>query len=164
MDFPAAPSNGHRTAVVLTLFGAASLVAVAVMSATQPGNVAFTAVLYLLPTLGLLWLAPRLGRPLRYSVADGFLTVPAHLSPVRLRLAGARYASGTGTGVRMGGSSVPGLYLGRYVDGKGAYHCAATADVGVWVAEGQRRVFVTPADEGAFVAALEAAGAVRGEG
>jgi hypothetical protein len=116
-------------------------------------------VVVLLPVLLLLGIAPRLLRPLVYRVKDGTLVVPAHFRSVRLPLAGARVRTGQLGGWRLAGSAAPGLYLGSFRDRAGGYHAAASLREGVWV-EGARRVFVSPADTEAFVAACVAAGAV----
>jgi hypothetical protein len=116
-------------------------------------------VLVLLPVLVLLGIAPRLLQRLVYRVEDGTLVVPAHFRSVRLPLAGARMRIGQLGGWRLAGSAAPGLYLGSFRDRAGGYHAAASVREGVWV-EGARRVFVSPADTDAFLAACVAAGAV----
>lgn len=101
-------------------------------------------------------------RPIRYRFEDGLLVVPAHFSPVRVPVRGARVRRGELRGIRLGGSATPGLYLGRFRDGQGGYHAAATIRDGVWIESG-RRVFVSPADPDAFLVALVANGAILAE-
>lgn len=103
----------------------------------------------------------RIVRPLVYEVDGGELVVPAHFSPVRVPLAGATVKAGAlGWAWRVAGSALPGFYLGLFARKEGRFHAAATdRKAGLFVEGGGKRVYVSPADAAAFVAALEAAGA-----
>ena len=106
------------------------------------------------------WIFSRLPRGgLSYRIADGTLTVPAHLKPVSVALAGTRAHRGRLKGWRVAGTAIPGvLYLGGFRS-DGPFHCAATrVEDGWWVESATRRVFVTPVDMEGFGRALVEAG------
>lgn len=108
--------------------------------------------LALLPLALLAWI---LGRPMVYRVEDGTLVVPAHFRPVRVRLAGARVTRGPlGGALRLAGSALPGFYLGLFrASGRNLHVAATDLKEGVLV-EGDRTVYVSPADLDAFCAAI----------
>jgi hypothetical protein len=116
-----------------------------------------------IPLALLVWL-PRKIRDLAYTVRDGRLEVPAHFRSVSLRLSGCTARQGPLTGaLRLGGTGLPGaLYLGRFRGGGRFLHCAATNLKTGWLVEGEGAVYVTPADDAAFAAALREAGAKLG--
>lgn len=130
-------------------------------------------------SLGFLWVLPvvmlagvgtlvlvvmKIARPLVYEIDGSELVVPAHFSPVRVPLAGATVkAEALGWAWRVAGSALPGFYLGLFARKEGRFHAAATdRKDGLFVEGGGKRVYVSPADPAAFVAALEAVGARRG--
>lgn len=115
----------------------------------------------LLPLLLGVWL-PRKVRALAYSVGEGRLTVPAHLRPVVVPLAGVKARRQALTGAfRMAGTGLPGvLHLGRYRGGGRWLHCAASNLSTGWLIESEPPVYVTPEDNEAFAQALREAGAV----
>ncbi len=95
-----------------------------------------------------------------YRVEGGQLLVPASFSTVRVKLAGGRAWKGPlGNGARVAGTAVPWvLYLGLFRGGGRWAHMAATnVKLGWWVL-GDRNVYVSPADDLAFEAALRAEG------
>lgn len=129
--------------------------------APRSGFLGGLAVVVVGAALATVWIFSRVPRGgLLYTVADGTLVVPAHLSPVRLPLSGARAHRGPMKGWRVAGTALPGvLYLGNFRS-DGPVHCAATRlDDGWWI-EGSHRVYVTPADMDGFGRALAAAGVV----
>ena len=158
--FDSRTSYGNLLSGVLLGLGSLALISGAVQVAVADGRAWLVALLGLGAAVCLV-LLPRLARRLRYTLTDGVLTVPAHFRAVRLPLAGARFGSGRLLGVRIGGSAVPGFYLGRFADWDGSFHVAATARDGLWVRAEGRRVFISPADPAGFEAALIAAGATR---
>ncbi len=100
-------------------------------------------------------------RPMRYRIDGGTLVVPAHFAPVRVTLAGATARrTRLARAIRLGGTAMPGaLYLG-FFRGCGRWvHCAATTLEEGWLVVGDRAVYVSPADDAAFAAALRDAGA-----
>ncbi len=119
------------------------------------------------PVVGLLpvvfFVAP--GR-LRYAVGSGVLEVRTVFARRRFALAGAtvrRYRPQRT--LKLVGSGFPGYYTGTFhLDGKSAKVFATSLEDGVLVTAGARRLFVTPADPAAFVAALAEGGATAEEG
>lgn len=104
------------------------------------------------------WMA---SRSLVYRIEGGELVVPAHFAAVRVRLAGATARKTPLTGAfRLAGTAIPGsLYLGRFRGCGRWLHCASSTVTDGWLVEGERVVYVSPADDAAFADALRAAGA-----
>lgn len=115
----------------------------------------------LLPLFLGVWL-PRKVRALAYSVGEGRLTVPGHLRPVVVALAGVKARRQALTGAfRMAGTGLPGvLQLGLYRGCGRWLHCAATSLSSGWFIESEPPVYVTPEDNEGFAQALREAGAV----
>jgi hypothetical protein len=103
------------------------------------------------------FLAP--GR-LRYEVGQGDLMVRTLAGTKRFPLAGARVRRCTPRRIlKVAGNGLPGYYTGWYhLDGGSARVYATRLADGVLI-EGAKRVFVTPVDTDAFIAALERNGA-----
>jgi hypothetical protein len=104
-------------------------------------------------------LAPR---RLRYRVWGGELEVQLLLCRRRFRLTGAhaRRLTPSGRVWKIAGSAVPGYYAGWFsLDGQRTRLYASTVKAAGVLVEGERRVFVTPADSKGFLAALRAQGA-----
>lgn len=123
-------------------------------------RVAFLGVALLaLSTVGFVaWMA---SRSLVYRLEGGVLVVPAHFAAVRVPLAGATARKTPLTGAfRLAGTAIPGsLYLGRFRGCGRWLHCASSSVTEGWLIEGERVVYVSPADDAAFAEALRAAGA-----
>lgn len=100
---------------------------------------------------------------LRYRVRPGELEVAGMVTRRRWPLAGVivrRFRPSSA--IRLMGTALPGYFIGLFRMAGTTVRVAGThLGEGVLV-EGPRRVFVTPADPEAFLAALEQAGAVRG--
>lgn len=117
----------------------------------------------LLPVGLVALLAWRLSRQMQYEIAGGTLIVPAHFSPVRVGLSGARFRRGSLSWKtwRTAGTGMPGLLLGNFrSEGRKLHVAARGRDDGVFVVN-QQEVFVTPEDTDRFCAALAEAGAVE---
>jgi len=101
-------------------------------------------------------------RRLRYEIVQGELAVRLLLVTRRFPLAGSRVRAARPTKVRkVAGSAVPGYYAGVFrLDGESARVYASQVKEGVLV-EGAKRVFVTPAEPEAFIAAVTRHGAYR---
>ncbi len=133
---------------------------VALGSAAPPGLVsglALPGVLFVL--VGLLFV--RMLRPMVYVVEGGVLTAPAFFRAVRVDLRGARAAFGPGNATfRLAGGALPGtVYIGLFRGNGENFHAAVTTMKSGWHIRGARHVFVTPADDAGFAAALRVAGA-----
>jgi hypothetical protein len=103
----------------------------------------------------------RMYRRLKYKVVGDVLRVPRHFGELEVPLRGTRVHRGSLTGaLRIGGSALPGYYLGAFrMRGQGL-HVAATRRTGGFIVEGPRRVYVTPEDSAGFLAAVARAGAI----
>ncbi|MBN1334856.1 MAG: hypothetical protein JXB39_02740 [Deltaproteobacteria bacterium] len=98
-------------------------------------------------------------RRLRYEVVQGHLVVRTVLATRRFALSG-RSARRTGVHarLRLAGTGIPGYHTGWFLLDVGATRAYATRfDDGVLL-EGKPRVFVSPADPEALLAALRARG------
>jgi hypothetical protein len=131
---------------------------------SQPLGWTLLAVLFflvMLPTAGYVLLAVTRGsRRLRYRVAGGELEVQLLLWRRRFRLAGSRARRFTPRRVwKLSGAAIPGYAAGWFkVDGESTRVYATTVRQEGVLVEGERRVFVTPADVPAFLAALRGQG------
>ncbi len=108
--------------------------------------------------LGLAW---KLSQDMEYKLEGNVLVVPAHFSPVRLSLAGARFRRGSlgWKTWRTAGTGMPGLLLGNFrTEGRKLHVAARGRENGVFVVN-QQEVFVTPESVDDFCAALVNAGA-----
>jgi hypothetical protein len=99
---------------------------------------------------------------LRYLIADGILETRGAVLRRRYPIAGARVRRYRPRRQwRLAGTAMPGYYTGRFrLDGQSAQVWATTMVDGVLM-EGAARVYVTPEDPTAFLAAMVAAGAVE---
>src|SRR5688500_15792455 len=88
--------------------------AVVVLVVRHPGAVVALGITALGLTALLLWVWRLMLRPMRYRVADGVLEVPAHLRPVRVRLAGATVTRAPTTGWKVSGTALPPFRLGLF--------------------------------------------------
>jgi hypothetical protein len=159
-----------ETIVVAPADRAAFLAALANLAGTYAGGAAPAPALatgglgvLALPVLGCTLvglLFARMLRPMVYVVEGGTLTVPAFFRPVSVDLAGAEAGWGKGKATfRLAGGALPGaVYLGLFRGGGETFHAAATTLAAGWLVRGNRRVFVTPADDAAFAEALRDAG------
>ncbi len=112
--------------------------------------------------VGLLYLAVWGPHRLCYRVGDGVLETRGAVLRRRYPIVGARVSRyRPRRSWRMAGAAMPGYYTGRFrLDGQSVQVWATTMAEGVLV-EGTARVWVTPQDPSAFVAAMVAAGAVE---
>lgn len=120
-------------------------------------------VLLVLPLLALVWTAWRLMQPMVYRVDGSVLVVPGLWRGVQVQLPGARARrEPLRKAWRIAGAALPGLYLGWFTaEGKSMHVAATNLDDGVRI-DGDRRVYVTPADLEGFLAALQRAGVITG--
>jgi Bacterial PH domain len=121
-------------------------------------------VLLVVIPLGVFALFARMFRPLVYRVEGNVLVVPRHFGELRVPLQGVRVAPGDlSRAARLAGTGMPGLWLGMFRDQEGGFHACGNRRTDGLMVHGQRRVYVTPADQRAFVAAVVEGGA-KGDG
>lgn len=99
-------------------------------------------------------------RRLRYRIEPGVLTVRTWLVTRTVTLFGAvARTHSPAIAVRLAGTALPGYYAGLFRANGKNLRIYATADRDGIEIESDRRVWVTPPDNAAFLAALQAAGA-----
>lgn len=149
------PADRDGFLAALATPGAAGRFEPAPSSARRPPHAAVVVGFLALALLTLAGVARVVLRPMVYRVEGDALIVPAHFRAVRVRLAGAKATRGPlGRALRIGGSSLPGFHLGLFRAGGRTLHVAATDLKDGVLVEGDRVVFVSPADPEAFLATL----------